>query len=244
METGKRIIIVGATSGIGHEIARIYQQKGWKVGIAGRREDKLQELAALAPDKTVCRVIDVTRPDAPEELSALIRQLGGMDIFLLSSGVGNQNRQLDPAIELATIATNVEGFTRMVTAAYHYFAGNGGGQIAVISSIAGTKGLGSAPSYSATKRYQNIYIDALEQLATMEKVPVAFTDIRPGFVKTDLLKNGKYPLLMDAGYAAGKIVDAIARKKRRAIIDWRYALLVFFWRLIPAWLWKRLPIRN
>lgn len=244
MTSPKKIIIIGATSGIGYEIARIYQQKGWKVGIAGRRIDKLKELAAFAPAQTEYRQMDITQPAAATELKQLIRQSGGMDVFLLCSGIGSQNRQLDPAVELSTVSTNAEGFTRMVITAFHYFAGQGGGQLAVISSIAGTKGLGAAPSYSATKRYQNIYMDALEQLAVMEKIPVAFTDIRPGFVKTDLLKNGKYPLLMSPRDTAGKIVHAIDRKKRRAVIDWRYAILVFFWKMIPAWLWKRLPIHN
>ena len=80
----------------------------------------------------------------------------------------------------------------MVNTAFHYFARQGKGHIAVISSIAGTKGLGIAPAYSATKRFQNTYIDALEQLAYMQKKKaIHFTDIRPGFVKTDLLNDGK-----------------------------------------------------
>lgn len=236
------MIIIGATSGMGYRIAQIYQQKGWKIGIAGRRIDKLQELAALAPEQTTCGQIDITQPNAGDELFSLIQQTGGMDVFLLCSGIGSLNRSLMPEIELDTIATNSEGFTRMVTAAYHYFAQHKGGQIVVISSIAGVKGLGTAPAYSATKRFQNIYIDALEQLACMEKQPITFTDIRPGFVQTALLKDDKYPLTMDPDYAAGKIVNAIDHKKRRAIIDWRYAILVFFWKLIPSWLWKRLPI--
>ena len=132
----------------------------------------------------------------------------------------------------------------MVISAYNYFKEHGGGQLAVISSIAGTKGLGAAPSYSATKRYQNTYIEALDQLAQMEKLPIVFTDIRPGFVKTDLLKNDKYPMLMSPQYVARKIVKAIERKKRRTVIDWRYAVLVFFWKLIPSFVWRRLPIHN
>ncbi|RHJ87662.1 SDR family oxidoreductase [Parabacteroides sp. AM08-6] len=244
METVQRIIIIGATSGIGYEIARIYQQKGWKVGIAGRRFEKLKELAAQAPEQTEARQIDITRPNSTEELQTLIEQTGGMDIFLLCSGIGSQNRELNPATELSTIETNALGFTRMVTAAYHYFAKQGRGHLAVISSIAGTKGLGAAPSYSATKRFQNTYIDAIAQLAKMEKHSITFTDIRPGFVKTDLLKNDHYPLLMSPDYVARKIVQALTRKKRRVIIDWRYAILVFFWKMIPPYLWERLPIHN
>lgn len=138
-----------------------------------------------APDQIETAQIDVTCPDAPEKLAELIDRVGGMDVFLLSSGIGSQNRNLNSDIELSTVQTNTVGFTQMVISAYDYFKKHGSGQLAVISSIAGTKGLGAAPSYSATKRYQNTYIEALDQLAQMEKLPIVFTDIRPGFVKTD-----------------------------------------------------------
>lgn len=244
MTSTKRIIIIGATSGIGYEIARLYIKQGWRVGIAGRRIERLEKLRTEAPDQIETEQLDVISPDAAEHLKELIRKTGGMDVFLLSSGVGSQNRALNPDIELATVQTNTVGFTRMVTAAYDYFREHGGGQLAVISSIAGTKGLGSAPSYSATKRFQNTYIEALDQLAQMEKLPITFTDIRPGFVKTDLLKNDKYPMLMSPEYVARKIVKAIERKKHHAVIDWKYAILVFFWKLIPGFIWRRLPIYN
>lgn len=240
----KKVIIIGATSGIGEEIAKIYIAQGWQVGIAGRREEALTVLAATAPAQVKTQVIDVTSADAPEQLQSLIEKLGGMDLFLLSSGIGSQNVKLEPEIELNTARTNVEGFIRMVTAAYRFFKEQGSGHLAVISSVAGTKGLGSAPAYSATKRFQNTYIDALAQLARMERLPIQFTDIRPGFVATALLKNRKYPLLMRADSTAQHIVKALTNKKRVAIIDTRYAILVFFWQLIPRWLWERLPIRN
>lgn len=240
----KKVIIIGATSGIGEEIAKIYIAQGWQVGIAGRREEALTALATIAPAQVKTQVIDVTSADAPEQLKSLIEKLGGMDLFLLSSGIGSQNVKLEPEIELNTARTNVEGFIRMVTAAYRFFKEQGSGHLAVISSVAGTKGLGSAPAYSATKRFQNTYIDALAQLARMERLSIQFTDIRPGFVATALLKNRKYPLLMRADSTAQHIVKALTNKKRVAIIDTRYAILVFFWQLIPRWLWERLPIRN
>lgn len=238
----KRIVIIGATSGIGYEVAKIYCRLGWRVGVAGRRIERLEAFKEQAPEQIEIQQIDVTETEAVEKLHSLIDKLGGMDIFLLSTGIGSQNRTLNSDIELSTVNTNALGFTRMVTAAYNYFKEEGGGHLSVISSIAGTKGLGAAPAYSATKRFQNTYIDALAQLARMEKQPVRFTDIRPGFVKTDLLKNDKYPLLMDPELVAQKIVKALSRKKRRVIIDWRYAILVFFWKLIPSYIWERLSI--
>ena len=185
------------------------------------------------PEQIEMQCLDVTEDNAILHLNRLVDRLGGMDLFFLSSGVGYQNRNLEPEIELNTARTNVEGFIRMVTAAFDYFKKTGGGHIAVISSIAGTKGLGVAPAYSATKRFQNTYIDANR-----------FTDIRPGFVATDLLRNGKYPMLMHADEVARHIVRALKHKKRVAVIDGRYSLLVFFWRMIPRWLWERLPIKN
>lgn len=240
----KRIIIIGATSGIGKEVALKYLNEDCRLGIAGRRTEALKELQAIAPDKVEIQQIDVTQEDAPDNLLRLIDKLAGMDLFFLSSGIGSQNLRLDPEIEINTAKTNVLGFTQMIDTAFNYFKRQKGGHIAVISSIAGTKGLGAAPAYSATKRFQNTYIDALAQLSHMEKLNIRFTDIRPGFVATDLLKDDKYPLLMKPDKVAAHIISALNREKRVAVIDWRYATLVFFWRMIPRWLWERLPIKT
>ena len=223
----QKAIIIGATSGIGQEVARILVQQGWHIGIAGRREEALHALQATAPDRIVTEQLDVTEETATLHLHNLIKKLGGIDLFFLSSGVGHQNRDLQPDIELNTARTNVEGFTRMVTAAFNYFKEKGSGHIAVISSIAGTKGLGVAPAYSATKRFQNTYIEALAQLARMQHLDIHFTDIRPGFVATDLLKSGKYPMLMKADRVAQHIIKALREKRRVVVIDGRYRVLVF-----------------
>ena len=211
----KRAIIIGATSGIGQEVAKCLLLEGWQIGIAGRRQSALETLQRVAPDQIKIQALDVTLEDAAEKLNMLIDKTGGMDLFLLSSGIGFQNMKLDIEVELNTARTNVEGFTRMVDTAFAYFKKNGGGHLAVISSIAGTKGLGVAPAYSATKRFQNTYIDALEQLAHLQKLKIHFTDIRPGFVATDLLNDGKhYPMLMKAEIVGRHIARALKHKRR------------------------------
>lgn len=245
MMSMKRAIIIGATSGIGREVAKEMLSQGWILGVAGRREEELKTLQMLAPDRISIQVLDVTDDNASGLLYQLIDRVGGMDLFLLSSGIGKQNKDLNPDIEISIFQTNVTGFGRMVIAAFQYFKAKKGGHIAVISSIAGTKGLGSAPAYSATKRFQNAYIECLSQLAHMERLDICFTDIRPGFVKTAILDDRhRYPMLMKPEYVAKKIVKAIKRRKEVVVIDWRYALLVFFWRMIPRWLWVRLAIRT
>ncbi len=238
----KRIIIIGATSGIGYELVQQYLAAGYRIGIAGRRTGTLAKMKESHPEQIEYEQIDVTSTEAGQQLLSLIKKTGGMDIYLHCSGTGSQNKQLDINIELETLRTNVEGFTRMVDTAFHYFKEKKSGHIAVISSIAGTKGIGVAPSYSATKRFQNTYIDALAQLCRLEKLNIHFTDIRPGFVATPLLKDDKYPMMMETKPVARQIIRAIEKRKRRKIIDWRYRILVFFWQALPEWLWERLPI--
>ena len=241
-----KAIIIGASSGMGKEVSKLLLADGWQIGIGARRTDALEEIKQIKPEAVVTIAIDVMAEDAPLRLEQLIADNGGMDLFFLASGIGKQNPDLDSEIELRTVATNGMGFTRMVDTAFNWLVAHGGkGQIAVISSIAGVKGLGMAPSYSATKAFQNTYIEALSQLVNMRHLDICFTDIRPGFVKTDLLNDGKnYPLLMDKKKVAQKIVSAIYNKRSVQIIDWRYRILVFFWRLIPRCIWVKLPIKN
>lgn len=242
----KKAIVVGATSGIGREVALQLARQGWQVGVAGRRKELLEELLHLGQGNIVaCRQIDVTKEDAATQLQSLIDEMGGMTLYFHSSGIGWQNSQLDAEKEMLTVRTNAEGFTRMVDAAFNYFSGtSAGGHIACISSIAGTKGLGAAPAYSATKRFQNHYMECLTQLARMRRLPITFTDIRPGFVATELISGKRYPLQLSATDVAKQIVKALRKRKSIAIIDRRYRLLVFFWRMIPRALWVRLSIRG
>ena len=239
----KRVIIIGASSGIGMEVAKLLLDEGCRLGVAARREDRLQLLKQLAPDRVVTATIDVTAEGAEQRLRALIDELGGMDLFFYASGIGKQNRTLTPEIELNTVNTNGMGFTRMIGEAYRYFADKGEGHIAAISSIAGTKGLGPAPSYSATKAMQNVYLQALEQQANARNLKIRFTDIRPGFVDTALL-NGDfhYPMMLKPENVARQIVRAINSKRHIKVIDWRYAILTALWRRLPRPLWRHLKL--
>lgn len=230
----KRAIIIGASSGIGLEVARLLKQEGWALGVAARRVELLQAIGDVEVAK-----IDVTTEDATERLRKLIEKIGGMDLFFYASGIGKQNRELKEDIELATINTNAMGFTRMIGEAYRYFAEQGKGHIAAITSIAGTKGLGPAPSYSATKAMQNVYLQALEQQANARGLKIRFTDIRPGFVDTALLAGDfHYPMLLKPQKVAQEIVYATNHRQHIRIIDWRYRLLTALWRRIPRCVWR------
>ena len=235
----KRAIVIGASSGIGFEVAQMLLSEGWKVGVASRRMELLQKVGNVE----VAEQIDVNDPDASKQLREMINQMGGIDLFFYAAGVGKQNRDLKEDIELMTTTTNGLGFVRMIGEAFRYFAERGEGHIAAITSIAGTKGLGPAPSYSATKAMQNVYLQALEQQANARGLNIYFTDIRPGFVDTALL-NGDfhYPMLMKPDIVAQKIVKAINHKKHICVIDWKYRVLTMAWRRIPRFIWRRLKL--
>ena len=239
----KRAIIMGASSGMGLEVAKLLLADGWRIGIAARRLSVLNTMKDENSEMVEVAQIDITKEDAPDRLIDLVERVGGVDLYLHASGIGKQNADLDAEIEMKTVETNATGFTRMVDAVFRHMATNGGGHIAVISSIAGTKGLGPAPSYSATKAFQNTYIEALEQLSISRQLGITFTDIRPGFVDTALLADGgHYPMLMRPESVARSIVKVVYARRHVKVIDFRYRALVFFWRLILRFVWRRLRL--
>lgn len=235
---GKKAIVIGASSGIGLEVAKLLVGAGWTVGVGARRVERMQQIGAVAVEQ-----IDVTESNATAALQQLINKTGGMDLFFYASGIGKQNRELHEDIELATMQTNALGFTRMIGAAYRYFALQGNGHIAAITSIAGTKGLGPAPAYSATKAMQTTYLQALEQQSNKRGLDIRITDIRPGFVDTALLSGDvRYPMMLRPERVAKEIVAAINQQSHVRIIDWKYRILTAFWRRIPRFVWRRMKL--
>lgn len=241
----KRVVIMGATSGIGLAVAERLAADGLIVGLAGRKDQVMKELQAKYPHNVKWEHIDITHDDATDRLRTLIRKLGGMDTYFHISGIGFENDSLMPSKEIATMQTNVVGFTRMIDAAFRYFRDkcDGHGHIAAITSVAGTNGLGHLAAYSASKRFQQTYLRALNQLATIQRLKIRFTDIRPGWIRTPLLDPGQnYPLIMQLPYAVPRIIRALRRRARVAVVDWRWNILVGLWRLVPNALWVRIPM--
>lgn len=245
MNQSKCIVIIGASSGIGNRIARIYADRGCRVIACARRLERLNELAQNYPGKVTPFQLDVDSEDAASKLNLILESIGNVDIILNCAGIGKYNPELDCNTDIRTIQTDCLGFTVVADTAFNYFARTGRvGQFAAISSIAGVRSLGVSLSYSASKRFQNAYLEGLDQLGRMKKISVSITDVRPGFVATDLLdKSRKYPMLMSVDHVAKLAVKAIDKKKRVVVIDWRYRMLVALWCMIPRWLWVRLPIR-
>lgn len=241
----KKIVVVGATSGLGREMASQLVKAGYKVGIAGRRGELLasfvEEHKGVAAAPIEQQVMDVTSPTATAALDTLIDHMGGMDILLHVAGAGFENPTLDQGKERHITEVNSVGFVTIIDHAYHWFRTHGGkGHIAAVTSIAGTKGMGLAPAYSATKRLQTTYLSAMAQHARMDGVKLHITDIRPGYAQTDILTPGKkYPAVLSPEKVARVAIKAIRRHRRICTIDWRFKFVVAGWSLVPRPLWER-----
>ena len=249
----KRVIIFGASSGIGKELAEGYAAQGCMVAVAARRLENLQELQKKYPVNIITFKADMSAPSVEmggsEEESPrgkfmeMVESLGGVDLVIYSSGQGKQNVAFDMQLEYNTINVNVAGFTAIVAAVVEYGStANHHVQFVTISSIASTKGIGLSASYSATKMYQVRYLESMRQLANAKGWDMSFTTILPGFIATDFIKGRNYPMTMKLEYAAGKIKKAIDSRKNTAIIDWRWSIIVSFWKMIPNWLWYRIKV--
>lgn len=245
----RKIVIIGATSGIGLRVAEDFARMGWAVGAAGRNTEALKALEEKFPDNVVTERIDVTEPGAVKRFFELIGKNAGMDVMLFCSGVGYENEALDLGREMRTVQVDVVGFTRIVSAAFRYFRdldradGTKGGQIAAITSVASTRGIAQMASYSASKRFQRTYLEALEQLSRRQDTGIDFTEIRPGWTRTPLLNPERiYPLTLNPEYVAAMTEAAILKRKRVATIDWRWKAICAVWQLIPRSLWVNAKI--
>ena len=235
----KKVIIIGATSGMGRELAKLYATSNCLVGITGRRKDLLNTLQQQFPDNILTECFDVTGNENIEHLKNLLQQLGGMDLLIYNSGYGDTSKNLDWEIDLQTTLINVNGFVEIVNFAFNYFTKQGQGQIAGTSSIAAIRGNSWAPAYSASKAYMSNYLEGLQIKAARMNQKIFITDIQPGFVKTKMAKGKGQFWVAPAEKAAKQIFTAIKNKKRRVYITKRWWLIAKIVKWMPFWMYKK-----
>lgn len=229
-----KAIIIGATSGIGKNLAEVFLREGYTVGLAGRRMHLLDELKEKYPDRVFLKLIDVSQDaEAMDALDRLILEMEGADVVVISSGTGFINEDLQWKPEKETIDVNVSGFAAMSNVAMRYFLSKGLGHLVGISSLAALRGGSDAPAYNASKAFVSNYLEGMRKKAAREGLPITVTNIQPGYVDTAMAKGeGKF-WVASPREAAEQIYDAIRRKRKHAYVTKR-------WRLI-AWLLKNMP---
>lgn len=237
----KKAIIIGASSGIGKELTKIFASHGCEVGIAARRTDLLNELVAEIPTKIYTATIDIKNTDiAIQSLTKLIKDVGDVDIIVISSGVGHMNSSLDWSKEKETIETNVSGFTAMAGVAMHYFIQKRSGHIVGISSIASIRGDNAGPAYSASKAFMSNYLEGLRKKVAKEKIDITITDIQPGFVDTAMSKGDGLFWVASPQKAAKQIYQVIQQKKKKAYITKRWAIIAWLLKIMPDFIYNKI----
>ena len=230
----KNALIIGASSGLGKELAKLLVEDGYKVVITGRREQLLQEIKATNPEKYVIKVHDVNDLTSCDTLfSDLKNELETIDLIVFSSGVGGANYELEWEKELPTLQTNILAATKIYGLAYNFFRKQGYGHLVGISSVASIRGNRHVPAYFASKAFQANYLESLWLKAKRSKAEIYVTDIQPGFVDTSMA-IGKTFWMASAEKATKQIYAAIKNKKKKAYITKRWRLVAFVLKIAPS----------
>jgi short-subunit dehydrogenase len=240
MNADSKVIIVGATSGIGRSLAELYAEKGCKVGITGRRNELLNEIRNQFPEKVETECFDVTGSENIERLNSLVKKLGGLDILIYSSGIGEASKELDWQLDKLTVDTNVNGFAEIANWGFNFFINQGHGSLVTISSIASLRGNSWVPAYNASKAFQSNYFEGLAIKANRMKKDIAVICIEPGFVETKMAKGNKIFWALPIEKASRRIMNAIEKKKRKSHLSMRWWLIAKLLRIIPYRIYKRL----
>lgn len=234
------ILILGASSGIGKALAIQYAKKGWQVGLHGRRADVLAELAASLGGEHPCFCFDINQTDAADQLQNALNSLPHCRLLVVSAGIGANNPALAIDQEIDTLQTNVIAALKMALVGVHHFVKQGGGHIAVLSSVASRRGDGGSPAYNASKAAVSNYLAGLRKKIYRKKWPIHLSDIRPGFVDTPMAQGPGLFWLVPVDKAAAQIYKALEHKKEVVYISKRWRLIALVMPLLPRWLWYRL----
>ncbi|MFZ4689327.1 MAG: SDR family NAD(P)-dependent oxidoreductase [Polymorphobacter sp.] len=231
MKTG---IVIGASSGIGEAIARQLAADGWRVGLAARRRDTLDALAAEIGGGAIAATVDLTDDMAARTaLAALADELGGVELWVLNAGTGATNPDFAYEPERNTIFTNVVGFAAMADVAMHHCLARGRGRIVGITSIARFRGTRHAPAYSASKAFDAKYLDAMRDFLHHRKSAVTVTDACPGYVQTPLMKAPVPFWVATPEKAARQIIAATLRGRKVVYVTKRWRLIAWALALLP-----------
>jgi short-subunit dehydrogenase len=237
----KKAVIIGASSGIGSELARVLAQEGYTLGLAARRVHLLKELARTLPTECCIRGIDASLvAEGMDKLEELLLEMGGVDLVIISAGTGFVNPDLEWSKEKATIDLNVSGFAAMANVAFRHFCKRGSGHLVSISSIAALRGGRQAPAYNASKAFISNYMQGLQQKAAKMGAPIRITDIKPGFVDTEMAKGQGLFWVQTPRKVARQILTIIKSGRKHAYVTRRWRLIAWAIKVMPDFVYNRI----
>ena len=237
----KRVLITGATRGLGLGMARHFAARGYTLALTGRKQVELDQLKSeLAGGVTVItRVLEITDYDAIGDcIGEVAAELGGLDIVVANAGVGvgtpTGKGNFDAIRQ--TIDINITGAIATCESAIALFREQGYGQLVGITSVAKLRGSKGMSAYCSSKAALSIYLESA-RCDTFDE-PIVVTELAPGYIDTDINKDLKNrPFLVSAEKGTGIMVDLIEKQVQTSFV--------------PPWPWKavasvlrRLPTRK
>jgi len=242
-----RVVITGASSGIGAALARRYAGERTTLALIARREGELARLAGSLAGTTVTYPMDVADGAAMERAAQdFVARFGAPDLVIAAAGVSVGTRG-DEFADVAKLRRVLEVNTMGLAAALAAFApamrAAGKGTLVGVASVAGFRGLPGAGAYSASKAAGIAWLESLR--TELAGSGVAVVTICPGFIDTPMTRVNRYrmPFLLEADDAARLIARAIAAKRRLTVIPWQMALVSRIVRMLPGPIYDRLAAR-
>ena len=245
----KKIFITGASSGIGEYLAYAYAKKGYFIGLAARRKDKLIQVASKCFElggEAKCYTLDVTNNESCQmNIDDFISLPGEIDTIYANAGVGapDQLNTGDSTAMNRILLTNIMGVTNTVLPFIPYFKSNKKGKVAVISSVASFRGLAHHSAYSGSKAAVRNFCQGWNN--ALHKYNISFSAICPGFVSSEMTDNqdNPQPSKISTNIAVDKIIKAVENRKKVYIFPWQVKLFIIpIMKWAPDWLTRLLKI--
>jgi len=237
-----RVVITGASSGIGEALARYYASPASTLGLISRRNFPYALEGTVVP-----YAVDVTDVPALERAAAdFVARFGPPDLVIANAGVGvgtHSDELADVGKLRRVLEVNLIGLAATLAAFAPAMRSAGRGTLAGIASVAGFRGLAGNGAYCASKAAAITWLESLR--TELRGSGVSVVCICPGYVDTPMTRVNRYrmPFLLPPEEAARRIARAIAARRRLAVIPWQMAAVSVLLRLMPGWLYDRLAAR-
>lgn len=242
-----KIFITGASSGIGAAFARHYAARGCALGLQGRREAVLRELAESLGVPCSVHACDVRDARAMQDAGAgFIAHHGSIDLVIGNAGVstGTATQDLDDdAVFREVFDTNVVGLVNTFRPFIEIMSRAGRGRLAGVASVAGFRGLPGSSAYSASKAAAITYLESLR--VEMRGTGIEVVTLCPGYIDTPMTQHNPYrmPFLLTADEAARRMARLIERGVRRGVTPWQMGVAGVLLRNLPGFVYDRLFAR-
>ena len=239
----KVIWITGASSGIGKALAIKFAKEGWKVAISARRENLLNEIAKTYND-IFPYPLDVTDSKKCELVFNNIKEkFKNVDISVFSTGIHDpkSEKSLDLNKVRQIMEVNFFGTINSVNAVYKYYKERKSGQISIVSSVAGYRGLPAGGAYCASKSALTSFTESLN--FDMKRKNVRVSLISPGFIKTPMTDQNDFPMPMikTPEFAAEEIYNGLVKKNTFEIhFPKSFTFMMKILQILPNWAYFKL----